>query len=354
MNTPDANMSLPRHGGNLDFAVQHFGGDKENWVDLSTGISPWVYPIPKLDSQLWRELPKPSKQLEQCAAHYYHTQSERICVSPGSQLAIRILPTLLDKQTVAIPFIGYQEHLYAWSNAGHNIVFYHNGDELHQLVTSGQVNSAVVINPNNPSNELMKANFLIQIAQQLSDVLIVDEAFADLDNSQSVSDNLEFDNIIVIRSIGKFFGLAGARIGFLIGSHVIILNLKKLFSPWSINSPADYVAQIALSDDQWQQQQSTRIMQQSSEFESILQAFIKTHDLGLECRSNGLFTSLFGAQLIINQLHQYLAKNQLWTRIGDPFTLNQTEQQNWLRLSLPGAHFERLINTLNAFRLTTS
>jgi cobalamin biosynthetic protein CobC len=222
------------------------------------------------------------------------------------------------------------------------------------LVNSILVNSAVVINPNNPTNELVKTSKLVQIAQQLSDVLIVDEAFADLNSSQSVSGNLRFDNIIVFRSIGKFFGLAGARIGFLIGNHPIISNLKALFSPWSINSPADYIAQMALRDTQWQQQQSARIAHHSSELETALQTFISKHDLNLECRSNGLFTSLFGQHSTIKQLHQYLASNQLWARIGDPFTLNQKEQQNWLRLSLPGAHFDQLSNTLKRFKATSS
>lgn len=344
-------INSPRHGGDLNVAIQQYGGEKHDWIDLSTGISPWSYPIPSIDSELWRELPNANTALEQSAAEYYQVDNDKICVTPGSQLAIRILPTLLKLQSIAIPSIGYQEHRYAWQNAGHSIVLYQDLAELDYLITSNAVKSAVVINPNNPTNECLSYDAILKMANNLSGLLVVDEAFADLDNRHSVSSNTQVRNLVVIRSIGKFFGLAGARIGFLIGHHSAVKQLKALFTPWSINAPAQYIAQNALNDTQWQAQQRHRIKQHSAQLKSALEATIQSHKLDLDCRSNGLFTSLFGLHSSIERLHHHLAQDRIWTRIGDPFinkVLTQHQQQNWLRLSLPGDDFPQLQNTLNA------
>lgn len=358
MSSKNKAMDIPRHGGNLDVAIRQLGGTAEDWVDLSTGISPWVYPIPELADDLWRELPPSSEALVRIAADYYQTQVDRICPTPGSQLAIRILPSLIQHQRVAIPLIGYQEHRYAWEKAKHTVILYRDFGQLKHLLKSDKVDSALLINPNNPSNELIAKEDVLKLAKSLSGLLVVDEAFADFkgclitEDSNSVSSNSEYDNLIVIRSVGKFFGLAGARIGFLIGGHNIVHQLKMLFTPWCINAPAQFIAQAALADTKWQNQQAARIKQQSAELDAFLQAFIQKNSLDLECRSNGLFTSLFGCDSIIKLLHQFLSKNQIWTRIGDTFTSTlepNKEPQNWLRLSLPGDHFNRLQNTLNTF-----
>jgi cobalamin biosynthetic protein CobC len=353
MKAVNSAINLPRHGGNLKYAIEQYGGTYKDWIDLSTGISPWVYPIPEITDGIWRELPPPVTALEHVAASYYLTQADRICVTPGSQLAIRILPTLIQHQRVAIPLIGYQEHRYAWDNAKHSVFIYQDIEELKNLITSGKVDSAVLINPNNPSNELVSKEEVLEMASLLKGLLIVDEAFADF-RSNSVASNNQYNNLIVIRSIGKFFGLAGARIGFLIGQHSIINQLKTLFTPWSVNAPAQFIAQTALADTIWQNKQSARITQQASELEAFLLSFIQGNSLDLECRSNGLFTSLFGPDLSIKLLHQFLADNQIWARIGDTFTITRElnrEPQNWLRLSLPGDHFNRLQRTLNTFTL---
>lgn len=351
-------MDLPRHGGNLDLAIKQFGGTTKDWIDLSTGISPWVYPIPEIDADLWRELPTSDEALVRVAADYYQTQADRICLTPGSQLAIRILPTLVQHQRIAIPLIGYQEHRYAWEKAKHTVILYRDFEELTDLLESDKIDSAVLINPNNPSNELIPKEDVLKLTKSLSGLLVVDEAFADFkgcqmaQDSNSVSSYGEYDNLIVIRSIGKFFGLAGARIGFLIGQHDILDQLKMLFTPWSISAPAQFVAQTALADTNWQDQQDARIRQQSNVLEASLQTFILENNLDLEVRSNGLFTSLFGSDSSTKLLNLFLAENQIWTRIGDTFTSTlgpDKRPQNWLRLSLPGDHLNRLQHTLNTF-----
>ena len=331
-------LNQVRHGGDLTKAIEIYGGEKSDWLDLSTGISPWAYPIPRITEELWRTLPEPSTDLEKVAAEYYSCNQSDIAVLPGSQLAIRLLPTLIERpQTVAIPWRGYQEHKQAWQLAGHSTVFYKTIDELLQLVHTKQVYNAVLINPNNPTGELANAKQIEQISNEILGLLVVDEAFIDTTpNLSTVNRNLA-PNILIFRSIGKFFGLAGARVGVAISLHPINRALQRLFTPWSVSAPSQYIAQIALADLDWQQQQRERILKQSKEVELGMQAFtncFKEHSI--KVKTCGLFTTLFAKDIFIEDLHTQLAKQKIWTRVGD-----KAQGNNWLRFSLPGDSLER-------------
>lgn len=344
-----------RHGGNLSDAIQEFGGQRDDWVDLSTGISPWPYPIPSINESLWHSLPPNQEALLTAAAHYYDCDATNITVTPGSQLAIRLIPTLIESnQTVAVPFIGYQEHAHAWQSAGHSVIRYRSKNELVELITNQNVNNAVVINPNNPTHETFAVNELKFLAKQLSGMLLVDEAFIDLDPINSLTNNLSSDtdlnNTVVLRSIGKFFGLAGARIGFVITQNYIGHELAKLLHPWSINAPAQQLVETALNDTEWQKRQCIRIKLQAIELNELLIETIDQSENITFHRCEGLFATIFGNQITIGEIHIHLAKNKLWTRLGDPYTDPQQEsEQNWLRLSLPGDNFDLLANSLKQF-----
>lgn len=332
----------PRHGGNIDDALKAYGGQAQDWLDLSTGISPWPYPANNIELDLWHKLPTAPENLITAASVYYNCEPSKISVSPGTQLAIRLLPSLLTQgQRVAVPSIGYQEHRYAWQRAGHKVVDYDCFDSLSSLTDNDAIDHAVVINPNNPSCELIDKNHLVTIAQKLVGVLIVDEAFADYDNAQSLVSTTQLDNILVLRSIGKYFGLAGARVGFVISNHPLARELNTLLQPWSINGAALAITEQALSDIQWQQQQTSRIKQQN---QSLLELIAK--HFNFLCKNQGLFTTLFADAQTLSRLQHKLAQQTIWTRLGDP-----CQGQNWLRLSLPGDHFQRLSDTLDCINL---
>lgn len=367
----------PRHGGDIQNAAKEFGGKVEDWLDLSTGISPWVYPVPKIDETIWRQLPGGMDELISVAAAYYQCQESALCPTPGSQLAIRLLPSLISlKSTVAIPAIGYQEHAFAWEQAGHQVVRYSSIDQLAELVEKEQVNNAVVINPNNPTCHCVPVADLLTLSGKLSGILLVDEAFADLDNSQSLASELSgslnnssfnyeksASNIIVLRSLGKFFGLAGARLGFVISQHRLAKQLNELLSPWSINAPALHLAEKALGDLAWQTMQKRRIGEQNRELAKLLHQHldIETPSTDKEAKHNvsrtqlsyqtqGLFSTLTGSSDHIIRLHKKLAAQRIWTRLGDDFHDENRVTLNWLRLSLPGnrlAILAKALSTLN-------
>lgn len=342
--------SLP-HGGNIETARKIYGGSRNDWLDLSTGISPWHYPIPTLADGLWHELPGSAENLLKNAAHYYGCAQDMITVSPGSQLGIRLLPRLIKpRQSVAIPQLGYQEHRLSWQLAQHRIITYQDQTELAALIQNKQVDNAVIINPNNPTGEQIPPLTLLAMAENIAGIVVVDEAFADLSPHSSLlgSSLLESslarkaggDNIIVLRSIGKFFGLAGARVGFVVSSNPLVKKLQQLVSPWPINAASQYIAELALADIKWQEAQRDRVQQQADIIDHTLANWItQFSNVRLQCQ--GLFSTLFGPTSTIQSLHHELAERRVWTRLGEP-------HKHWLRLSLPGDHLDTLAKALCA------
>jgi len=341
------NKQAIRHGGDLHNAIRQYG-DSEQWLDLSTGISPWSYPASPPDTVLWRELPASHETLLTAASNYYFCDSAQVIATPGSQLAIRLIPQqLVTQQKVAIPQIGYQEHAYSWQMAGHQIVRYRNHQELNSLVERGKVESAVVINPNNPTGELVAPESLVRLSDHIKGVLVIDEAFSDIQSHSSVcklKDPIP-NNVVVLKSMGKFFGLAGARIGFVVGSHPIIARLNILFSPWSISGPSIELATMALQDRDWQFAQTARINSCASQQREIMKSFLPHYQLF----DQSLFFTLFAKEEAIALLHDYLVQQKIWSRLGDPFLDQSYQSLNWLRLSLAGEHFDRLANAFEQF-----
>lgn len=341
----NSQSELPAHGGDLDRAITQYGGQMTDWLDLSTGISPWPYPPPDVEVTLWQRLPPAPNTLCQAAARYYGCEEHYVVVSPGSQLAIRLLPTLLPKPTtVAIPLIGYQEHGYAWRLAGHQTLHYRGLAELNALIATEQVEHAVVINPNNPTTDYFSTTALADLAQTLRGILLVDEAFADTTTASMVEYLDTNENLMILRSPGKFFGLAGARVGFLLSRNQLADQLKTLLMPWSLSAPACHVVESALRDSNWQSMQKQRIQQAGQKMVQLLSGVVKRRQPDLELRPQALFCSLFGSKESLHVLHQSLAERKIWTRLNTP-----QEPVSWLRIGLPGpaqSRFEAALDSV--------
>jgi len=354
------------HGGDIERAQQEFGGTLDDWLDLSTGISPWAYPVPELCATAWHRLPPAPEKLIEIAANYYACEENMIAVSHGSQMAIRLIPALIQpSQTVAIPTLGYQEHKYSWQLAGHQIIEYQNEAELHNLVISSQVTNAVLINPNNPTGEQLNPSAILAMAEKIAGLVLVDEAFADVTPKLSIlkqakiTDSLA-KNIIVLRSLGKFFGLAGIRVGFAISNNRIIQRLQQMLSPWPLSGASQLIAESALVDQAWQQAQRVKIQQQANVIEHELTSLSLTPKFkDLRICAQGLFHTLLGETDTIKLLHQQFAEHRTWTRVGDPYQqelpksgLASTNRlsYNWMRLSLPGDRLPKFTSTIQSIK----
>ena len=216
MKAVDGEISVAlKHGGDLSEASEVFGIPKDQWIDLSTGISPWSWPVPEVPESVWRALPDACDGLEEAAANYYGCDPGVLLAVPGSQYALQHIPFHIDRGRVAIPARGYAEHRAAWLNAGHEVVDYKNAEQLAQLAAGHEVQHAVVINPNNPTGEMVGSQQLMAMQQQLHSVggwMIVDEAFVDALPGNSLVSECPQSGLVVLRSVGKFFGLAGLRL----------------------------------------------------------------------------------------------------------------------------------------------
>jgi len=257
------------HGGDLKTASERFGVPAAGWLDLSTGISPDAYPLPPLPLDAWTRLPDMERedQLIEAARDYYGAENATIVAAPGSQALIGVLAETRPPSRVAVLAPTYAEHAYRWRAAGHDVVEVAADD-----VPSG-IDVCIVVNPNNPDGRLLARGTLMALYQRLAHRggwLVVDEAFADLNPGASVADWCGEPGMVVLRSFGKFFGLAGARLGFALTEDAIGMELRRRFGPWAVSGPALTVGRRALSDTSWIGEHRHQLRQQADALDAVL------------------------------------------------------------------------------------
>ena len=258
------------HGGKLRAAAQHYGIPLACWLDLSTGINPEGYPVPPLDPECWNRLPEDGDGLETAAATYYGNQ--RLLVLPGSQAAIQALPALFKPVAVACVTPIYEEHAQAWARAGHRL---RRLPTLQRALAAATPN-VLLCNPNNPTaTTLQRADVLdaVEQLQKRGGWLIVDEAFADAESENglaALAGSEAATSLIVLRSLGKFFGLAGARVGFVFGNAEKLDRLREMLGPWPVSHPARVVARRALEDSAWQAATRNQLATSSQRLSELL------------------------------------------------------------------------------------
>lgn len=249
-----------QHGGQLQAACQHYGGTPEQWVDLSTGIAPWSYPLPMVPESVWQRLPETEDGLIDIAARYYGVRPTECLAIAGSQWAIEQIPYCYSDRLIVLMLAnGYSEHPRAWCNAGHHVIEVADINEL--IKKAHQCDACVLIQPHNPLGIVLNERQLQHIKNNLRrGIMVIDEAFADSRPTPTLP--LEM-NTWKLRSIGKFFGLAGIRLGFVLANDEQINQLSLRQSPWSVSNLARWAGKLALNDTAWQAQQTSRLQQQS-------------------------------------------------------------------------------------------
>ena len=317
------------HGGDLSSASRKFGIAKEQWIDLSTGISPWSWPVPNVPEIVWQSLPDVNDGLEQVAADYYGCDTRALLPVSGSQDGLQAIPFLLEQGTVAMPVRGYEEHRLAWCNAGHEIVPYQSAEQLQQLVSTGQVTHAVVINPNNPTGEVIDRQLLMGLQQKLKESggwLLVDEAFIDVLPENSLATECPSSGLIVLRSIGKFFGLAGLRLGFVLAPSALLQRLEEQLPPWNVSHPARWIGKQALDDVAWHRTQRQRLQSMSEQWCQQLAARFTS----LKFIASSLFVSGIGSPGLCEDIYRELGQRGVLIRVFD-----EIAGQRMVRFGLP-------------------
>lgn len=330
------------HGGNVRAAARRFSIPEAQWIDLSTGISPWSWPVPTVPQPVWQTLPQVDEQLERAAADYYGCGQECVLAVPGSQFALQFTPTLLPRGRVAMPLRGYAEHRLAWRSAGHAIVDYSDAAALIALVSNGAVDHAMVINPNNPTAERLPKRTLEELHRRLQGNggwLVVDEAFADATPEVSLAGQCLSPGLAVFRSVGKFFGLAGIRLGFLLAPPALCSQLAAGMPPWPLSHPARWIGERALLDSAWQREQRGRLDAASAQWLQALQTALPA----LAFDATALFATGNGTARYCAGLYQALARRAVLVRQFD-----WDNGSSALRFGLPGpAARERVLQLIH-------
>jgi cobalamin biosynthetic protein CobC len=304
------------HGGKLRAAAQDWHIPLGEWLDLSTGIAPWAYPVPAIPAEVWQRLPEDDDGLETAAQAYYG--APHLLLLSGSQAGIQTLPRLFPRGRVAIPAPIYNEHPGAWRAAGHELVGW-----------DAPADYAVVCNPTNPTGQRYSTDELLARARSLR-LLVVDEAFLDTESGQSMI-GCGAANVVVLRSLGKFFGLAGARVGCAIAAPELLARLAESLGPWAVANPARWAARHALADRVWQAVQRGRLREASHRLAELLRA----SGLG-EPTGTALFQYL--ATPRAPAIFESLAKRGILVRLfAEPAALRfglPANEDEWQRLTL--------------------
>lgn len=265
------------HGGRLGVARSLFPDVPQPWVDLSTGINPSPYPAPRASARERNRLPEPTEllRLEAVAAAAFGVDDPaRVVATPGTESALRLLPYLLKSTSAVIAGPTYGSHSDAWTRAGieTNVV---TDAELQARAHANTV--MTVVNPNNPDGRVLGREQLQSLhdAVQVDGALIVDEAFADLEPQHSVAGLAGTERaarMTVLRSFGKFYGLAGVRLGFVIASSATATRLRQLLGDWPVSADALRAGLAAYADDAWAERTRRRLQRSAQRLDKLLVA----------------------------------------------------------------------------------
>ncbi|MEM9579453.1 MAG: threonine-phosphate decarboxylase CobD [Pseudomonadota bacterium] len=307
--------ALRDHGGGLDAAARRYGGSRSDWIDLSTGINPAPYPVGTFQAEDWTALPDAGafRRLEAAARSFWRVPADAgVLAAPGASALIARIPALFSQSSVDIPAPTYNEHAAAFRAHGWSV------DDSADL--------RVIVHPNNPDGRFWDAS-------DLRTATIIDESFCDIAPARSLIDLAGRPGTIVLKSFGKFWGLAGLRLGFAIGDPTLIAKLRDFIGPWAVSGPALRIGATALEDHAWASATRERLTRDAARLDRVMLAH------GADIAGGTPLFRLYDTASA-QQMQDKLARAHIWSRIF-PYS------ERWLRLGLPPADgWDRLKDAL--------
>lgn len=297
------------HGGGLAAARAQFGGALDDWVDLSTGINPAPYPVEGLTAQDWAALPDHDafERLVDAARSFWQVpDGAAVLPAPGASALIARLPMLAPAARVEITPPTYNEHAAAFAAQGW------------QVTDQAPAEARVLVHPNNPDGRLWSEDEATGHG-----LTVIDESFCDVAPEASLIHLAEAENTVILKSFGKFWGLAGLRLGFAIARPEIIARLNDMTGPWAVSGPALRIGHQALQDWAWAEETRVTLACEADRLDALMTA------KGAKLAGG---TSLFRLYHVdsAKAWQDRLAEKHIWSRI---FPYSDT----FLRLGLPPA-----------------
>jgi cobalamin biosynthesis protein CobC len=325
--SPDSPQTPVSHGGALARAMARHGGQRGEWMDLSTGINPNPPMAPALDGRAWTELPDEDLTLSAIAAArlaYGVPDCAAMVAAPGVQAIIQLLPRLRPGASCAVLGPTYAEYVNVFQSLGRG---------AQEVESFGQLDEkpvVVVVNPNNPDGRRVPAEAIVTLARRKAaagGMLVVDEAFCDLHPQLSVVAQTGMPGLLVLKSFGKFYGLAGIRLGFAVGHADDVTCLASHLGPWAVSGPALAVGASLLGDAELRGAIAARILANAEAQRAVLE------DARLTLLAD---TGLFHLVSVddAHQLHHSLAERHILTRAFDG-------NPHWLRFGLCAGALQR-------------
>lgn len=304
------------HGGRVAEAARAFGGTPEDWLDLSTGLNPTPWPIPAAELPHWSALPDPDAlaRLEAAAARHFGVEPALCCAVPGSEAALRQLARLLDLPGRAL-VPSYRSHVEAFVTS--------RPARFGERPEAAEV--FVMANPNNPDGAVHAPAGVTDWAGCIAGKggwLIVDEAFTDCRPEISVASAVGARRrIIILRSFGKFFGLAGLRLGFVLGPPEVLAALRDAMGSWPVHAGALTIGAAAYGDVGWIAATRKTLPHRAG----ILDGVLRRHGLEPQgdcplfrlvtgCAAGAIFERLARAHILVRPFELYPG----WLRFGVP------------------------------------
>lgn len=309
-------LKMRDHGGDIDRAMAQYGGEAADWIDLSTGINRVPYPLPPVPSRAWTALPTHADVAAlNVAASAAYASAAPILAMAGAQAAIQAIPRLGAPGVARVLSPTYNEHAGSLRAAGWTV------EEVGDLEALAGADLGVVVNPNNPDGRAWDPDALLQLVGKVGR-LVVDESFADPLPGLSLASHAGRPGLLVLRSFGKFYGLAGLRLGFVMGDGADIEALSRMAGPWPVSGAAIAIGTAALSDCAWAEQTIARLMSEADQLDAMARV------AGWSLVGGTPLFRLYDTG-DANAARDRLARAQIWSR-AFPWS------QGWLRLGLPG------------------
>ncbi|PLP60513.1 threonine-phosphate decarboxylase [Mesorhizobium loti] len=270
MRLPGEAIAAVDHGGSLSRARALFPDAPEPFVDLSTGINPHSYPLFDPPATAFTRLPEAarlSELLAVAATAYGAPSAANVVAAPGTQILLPRVASLVKAGRALVLSPTYAEHARAAAIAGHAV------SETTDFDALAEAELAILVNPNNPDGRIVSRERLLNLAGRMKakgGLLVVDEAFMDVGPREaSLAADAGQGGLVILRSFGKFFGLAGVRLGFALTDKATAEYLDSQLGPWAVAGPTMEYGIRALGDIGWQEAMRRQLSEEAARLDAL-------------------------------------------------------------------------------------